>query len=166
MRRKMEKFLLADQFGVDGCDLKHPFGQGPGLVEDDNSDLRQSLKVVRAFDKDPFCGRATYSSEERQRNRDHKGARTGDNKECQRPVEPRGECAAEVTCQDRWDEGQDKGGDDNHRGVDPGEPCDEVLASGLVPGGVLDKIKNPGGRGFSESLRDFRPDHAGKVHAT
>ena len=84
----LKQLFLLDRCVVHGADLEYALGQRAGLVKHNSLDLRQSLKIVGAFDEDTFLARAADAGEEAERDADDERAGAADNEEGQRTVYP------------------------------------------------------------------------------
>ena len=70
-----------------GADLEYALGQRAGLVKHNSLDLRQSLKIVGAFDEDTFLARAADAAKKLS-GMLMTSAQAADNEEGQRTVYP------------------------------------------------------------------------------
>ena len=150
-----------------GADLEYALGQRAGLVKHNSLDLRQSLKIVGAFDEDTFLARAADAGEEAERDADDERAGAADNEEGQRTVYP-----LFPLCVKSGDETdyrrQHREGEravTNGGGIYAGELRDERLGAGFAGAGVFDKLKYLGDGGLAELLGGFDFQNAGHVYA-
>ena len=150
-----------------GADLEYALGQRAGFVKHNSLDLRQSLKIVGAFDEDTFLARAADAGEEAERDADDERAGAADNEEGQRTVYP-----LFPLCVKSGDETdyrrQHREGEravTNGGGIYAGELRDERLGAGFAGAGVFDKLKYLGDGGLAELLGGFDFQNAGHVYA-
>ena len=87
-RRIFDKLMLVDDAVMDGIDREYAFGQRACLIKDDGLGLRQRFQIVGALDQDPRIARAADTGEEAQGDADDERARTADDQEGQRAVDP------------------------------------------------------------------------------
>ena len=122
---------------VDIGDDRAAMGQRAGLVDGHQAHPARLLEVRAALDQDPSPGRPAEPGDDGDRGRDDERARTGEDEEHERPVEPVAE-AAEVEG-DRERGGRDGDGEHDRR-VDGGEAIDEALRRGPLGLRGLDRV--------------------------
>ena len=86
-------------------------------------ELGHQLEIIGALDQDAVRAGGTDAAEERQRNRDDQGARTGHNQKGTGPIDPGGR----IPGQKRRDQRQGQGRIHDDWCIHPGEASDELL---------------------------------------
>ncbi len=159
---KLQELRLLHPLGMDSGDLKHPLGEGAGLIKDHHLGIRQGLQVAAALYQHANLGFPANPPEKAEGHGDHQGAGTGDHQEDKGPMDP---LLPAYRGKERRQNRQQHCRHHHHRGVVPGEPGDEVFHLGLFGAGVFHQVQDAGHCGFPIDLGGPHPQQPALVDA-
>ena len=152
--------------------LEIALGDGSGLVHHDIFDVRQRLHEVGALNENSHAARAADPAKKRQRNTDHDRARTADDQECERSVDPVGPqlpARSLMKCQNidhRPQNRQRQRAVADRRRIPSRKFGDELLGLGLALAGILYQLQDLGRRRLIEFLCGLDPKQTAHIHGS
>ena len=141
-------------------DLGRPAGERAGLVERHAPHASRTLEMRAAFDEHALARRARKRRDNRNRRGDHQRARTRDDQQDQRAVDPG--LPRAITEQRRHDGDSHRQRNDG-RGVDAREALDECLRRGALRLRLFDQMNDAGQRRIAPGSRDAHVERAAPV---